>query len=237
MRHAIMRFQTLALLLVFFSTSGKGFSQDALTYVDLVKRLVDLEHIATLPQQGETSKQWSSYDRSSKYDEETGKYIKWDANGDGGHMIRQEGDSWVMAEMKGPGCIFRIWSALSRMGHVKIYLDGQPNPVVDLPFKEYFTGKTAPFNYPALSYHLADQGCRGENLYFPIPYQKSCKIVAEKDWGAYYHFNYVTFPKGTKIPTFSADLSPESLTALKEVNDFLKNKTYMFGLDEILLEE
>jgi hypothetical protein len=223
MKQAMIRFQTLALLVVCFSSAGAGFSQDTLSYVDLVKRLVDLEHIATLPQPGETSKQWSSYDRSSQYDAEIGTYVKWDANGDGGHMIRQEGDSWVMAEMKGPGCIFRIWSALSKMGHVKIYLDGQQDPAVDLPFKEYFTGKTAPFNYPALSYHLADQGCRGENLYFPIPYQKSCKIVAKKDWGAYYHFNYMTFPKGTKVPTFSADLSPESLNALKEVNDFLEN--------------
>ena len=30
----------------------------------------------------------------------------------------------VMAEMEGPGCIWRIWSALAEQGHVKIYLDG-----------------------------------------------------------------------------------------------------------------
>ena len=112
---------------------------------------------------------------------------QWDANGDGDQFIRQEGDTLVMAEMNGPGCIWRIWSATAEQGHVKIYLDGQEQPAVDLPFQEYFTGKSQPFAYPALSYQLADVGSRGHNLYVPIPYQKSCKVVADKGWGAYYH--------------------------------------------------
>jgi hypothetical protein len=186
--------------------------------------MVDLERLAVLPQPGETCKQWSSFDRASTYDPGTGTYVNWGANGDGGHTIRKEEDGWVMAEMEGPGCIYRIWSALSKQGRVKIYLDGGEEPVVNLPFKEYFTGKTAPFNYPSLSYHNADQGSRGENLYFPIPYQKSCKIVAEKDWGAYYHFNYVTYPKGTTVPTFTTDLAPDAIAALEKVDDFFRNR-------------
>ena len=50
-----------------------------------------------------------------------------------------------------------------------------------------------------LSYNLADRwAASGQNLYMPIPYQKSCKIVADEGWGAYYHFTYGTFPKGTQ---------------------------------------
>ena len=64
-----------------------------------------------------------------------------------------------------------------------------------------------PFNYPALSYNLADGTASGQNLYLPIPYQKSCKVVADKDWGNYYHFNYATYPAGTVLPTFSAELA------------------------------
>ncbi len=82
------------------------------------------------------------------YDEKTGKYIDWDANGDGNGIIRTEGDRVVMAEMKGPGCIWRIWSAAAGKGHVKIYLDDQPEPVVDLPFIAYFDGKHAPSSTP-----------------------------------------------------------------------------------------
>jgi hypothetical protein len=62
------------------------------------------------------------------------------------------------------------------------------------------------------------------NLYFPIPYQKSCKIVADKGWGGYYHFNYVTYPKGTKLPTFKAELTAEEKAAVKQVGDFLREK-------------
>jgi hypothetical protein len=202
--------------------TNEGTAKD-LKYVDLVNRLTNLEALAVLPEPGETCQQWSSYDRASRFDSATGKYLNWDANGDGNGIIRTEGKLQVMAEMKGPGCIWRIWSALSEKGHVKIYLDGQEKPVIDLPFKEYFTGKTAPFDYPSLSYHLADQGSRGENLYIPIPYQKSCKIVAEEGWGAYYQFVYTTYPEGTKIPTFQAKLTPEEDAALRKVDAFFKN--------------
>jgi hypothetical protein len=194
------------------------------SYADLVHQLNDLQRLATLPAEGDTCRQHSSWDRASKYDAKTGKYVAWDANGDGGGIIRQEGKQAVFAEMEGPGCIWRIWSALPEKGHVKIYLDGSDTPAVDLAFADYFDGKHAPFNYPMLSYRLEDVGSRGQNLYFPIPYQKSCKIVADEKWGAYYHFNYETFPKGTQVPTFSAKLAEDNAAALREVNDYFAKR-------------
>jgi len=201
-----------------------ALAEETLSYADLVKQLTSLERLAVLPAQGETCAQWSSYDRASKYDEATGKYVRWDANGDGGGIIRREGPLSVFAELEGPGCIFRVWSALPQKGHVKIYLDGSDKPVVDMPFADYFDGKHEPFNYPQLSYRLEDVKSRGQNLYFPIAYQKSCKIVAEDKWGAYYHFNYVTYPKGTKVPTFSPELVKENAAVLKEVDDYFRDK-------------
>ena len=199
-------------------------AQESFSYPDLVSRLIDLEHLAVLPADGESCQQWSSWDRASKYDTEEGKYIAWAANGDGGGVIRREGEQSIMAEMEGPGCIWRIWSARALDGHVKIYLDGQETPAVDLPFKSYFTGETTPFNYPMLSYDLSTLGCSGQNLYYPIPYQKSCKIVAEKGWGAYYQFVYTTYPKGTKLPTFSTELAAKHADALTRVNAFLEDR-------------
>ena len=43
---------------------------------------------------------------------------------------------------------------------MKIYLDGSAEPVVDLPFKNYFSGDTAPFDFSAVSYDLVENGCR-----------------------------------------------------------------------------
>ncbi len=199
-------------------------AEESLSYADLVHRMTSLERLAVLPAPGEKCTQCSSYDRASKYDETTGKYQAWDANGDGGGIIRREGNKVVMAEMEGPGCIWRIWSADAKQGHVRIYLDGQETPAVDLPFAKYFSGDTAPFAYPALSYNLNHKGCSGQNLYFPIPFQKSCKVVADEGWGNYYHFTFDTFPKGTKVPTFTPALAVDNAVALKQVNEYFEKR-------------
>jgi hypothetical protein len=104
-----MRKELLGLLIVVGLTSSVQADGQKLSYVDLVHRITDLEYLSTLPAQGDQCAQWSSYDRKSRYDTASGKYIGWDANGDGGGIIRKEGDKVVMAEMQGPGCIWRIW--------------------------------------------------------------------------------------------------------------------------------
>lgn len=213
MKHSLPTFSVILL-------SFCGFAaQETLTYPDLVQRLTDLEYLAILPAAGEEGSQWSSYDRRSRYDAATDKYIDWDANGDGNGIIRKEGDKSVLAEMTGPGCIWRIWSAMPKEGHVRIYLDGASEPAVDLPFIGYFDRKNAPFTRSAIVHTVG----RGWNNYTPIPYQKSCKIVADQGWGMYYHFTYATFPKHTQVPTFSRDLDGVALAALDKANDVLSH--------------
>ena len=192
-------------------------SEQILTYEDLAARLTSMERLATLPGSGENCMQWSSYDRNSRYDAAAEKYVAWDANGDGDGYIRKEGDQIVMAEMKGPGCLWRIWSAAPKDGHVRIYLDGATEPAVNLPFIGYFDGKNEPFTRSALVHTVA----MGWNNYTPIPFQKSCKVVADKNWGQYFHFTYGTFPPGTVVPTFKRALSTSELAALDRANTIL----------------
>ncbi|MBE0536688.1 MAG: DUF2961 domain-containing protein [Phycisphaerae bacterium] len=194
---------------------------EAFTYVDLIGHLTDLERLAVLPADGERCEQWSSYDRASKYDAAADRYVGWDANDDGPGIIRREGDLEVFAEIEGPAVIWRIWSAQDGPGHVKIYLDGGETPAVDLPFKAYFDLSTEPFTRPALVHKVA----QGLNNYTPIPFQKSCKIVAEKNWGRYYHFTYTKYPKGTKLPTFSMKLTDAESEALDRANALLTAET------------
>ena len=204
-------------------------------YSDLVSRLTDMQQLAVLPEAGERCAQWSSWDRASKWDEQAGKFVGWDANGDNNGMIRAEGDSFVMAEMDGPGCIWRIWSAAPQAGHVRIYLDGSETPAVDLPFAGYFDLQNEPFVYPSLVYDAAS----GKNCYVPIPYAKSCKVVADKDWGAYYHFVYTTFPKGTVVPTFSRAMSGRDRLALAVADKYLSEMlgTPPAGADPVFAEQ
>lgn len=199
---------------------GTMVMAENITYIDLVKRLTDIERLAVLPNPGETCGQWSSYNRKSCFDVGTGKYKDWSANDDGYGIIRKEGNLSVLAEMEGPGCIWRIWSAGALTGHVKIYLDGNTEPVLDLPFSGYFSRNNPPLSYSSLVYYAAG-GC---NCYVPIPYQKSCKILAEDKWGHYYHFTYQTFPKDTVIPTFRRDLSAPEKAAMENVDLFLNQK-------------
>jgi hypothetical protein len=193
---------------------------ESYTYPQLVKRMTDLEELAKLPPPGEKTSLASSYDRASKYDAATDKYMRWDANGDGGGIIRKEGDKSVLMDVQGPGCIWRTWSATAGEGHVQIYLDGSAEPTVDLPFKGYFDGKTAPFNRPNLVY-IPSPAAHGLDNFTPIPFQKSCKIVAEKGWGSYYQFTYTLFPAGTTVPTFTMGLGAADSAALDEADKIL----------------
>lgn len=217
MRRPFDPLNIIAALLMATCAFQAAQAAETLSYPDLVRRYIDLEHLAVLPEPGEKGAMWSSWDRASTYDAATDKYVNWFANADGGGFIRKEGNQIVMAEMEGPGCIWRIWSAGPGGGHVKIYLDGTAEPAVDMPFGDYFTGTNAPFNFKSLSYYT---WASGGDLYMPIPYQKSCKILADEKWGAYYHITYTTFPKGTTVPTLRKNMAAEDVAALKELDEF-----------------
>jgi len=215
-----MRLACIAIASAFLVTAAHA---DTLTYADLCHRLTNLDGLATLPPDGEKSAEATSYDRGSQYDAANDKYVNWGANGDGngGGMFNQ--DKVTMADITGPGCIDRIWSAAPGSGHVRIYLDGSSTPAVDLPFTDYFSGKAAPFTRPNLCYKTgADgRGAGGLDNFVPIPFQKSCKIVADQGWGNYFHFGYTQFPPGTIVSTFTGTLSPEDNAALDEANAVL----------------
>jgi len=202
------------------------------TYKDIISKLYDLPTLAELPEKGEKGALFSSYDRRSKYDEKTDTYINWFANDDWAGVIRQESENVVLAEIDGPGVIWRMWSATVADGNVKIYLDGKLT--VDLPWKDYFNRKVAPFNREGLVYTTK---AGGANNYTPIPFQKSCKIVSKATieqskkfdidpgvWGKFFHFNYTIFPKGTKVKTFQMKLSRSEDKALDKANEILTTK-------------
>ncbi|MHC4637116.1 MAG: hypothetical protein ACYTBV_06365, partial [Planctomycetota bacterium] len=198
-----MRVRTVFLVVIvtlFFSgvaVRGQDYRQ-RLGYDDLVRRLYDLELLVRPPVPGEKSGNWSSFDRGAKFNEKTGHYEDWAANADGRGFISKEGDEIVVAQMKGPGVIWRIWSARPEEGHIKFYIDGKEQPVLDIPFKAYFNNKDGMFAYPELV-HVKS---RGHNSFIPISYQQSCKVVLQGKWGAYYQVTYSTFPEGTAVPSF-----------------------------------
>ena len=97
-------------------------AQDTLSSPELVKRLYDIEYLATVPEKGEQSGNFSSYDRRSKYDTSTQTYVQWGANGDGTGFIRKEEDGIVVFEKEGPWCYLVFLECLSqRRAHQNIH--------------------------------------------------------------------------------------------------------------------
>lgn len=183
---------------------------EELDFSYFVRALTALDRLPILDD-GVTCAQFSSYDRASRYDEKADTYIAWGANGDSGHYVRIEPDGEaVMAEMQGPGCIVRIWSA-NPQGKIRFYLDGDTRPTYEWSFADLFADKVPPFKSP-----IAGMAGRGANSYLPIPYARSCKVTADKAHRQYYHIGYKTFPKTTAVKTFRLPLSDDESKLLAQ---------------------
>ena len=190
---------------------------ETFTYPGLVAYMKDLERLSLIPDPEEKVRTFSSYDRASAYSPGNDAYANWGANNDGaGFIRRQEDGRRVLAEMTGPGTIWRINGATKSNGHMLIYLDGSPTPAVDLAWNDVFGRTQAPFTHPSLAYTAAG----GMSNHYPIPYKTTCKVVVSDDWNSYFYFDYTTFPKGTVLPTFTRNLAPEDLEALSDLNKF-----------------
>ncbi len=195
------------------------------SYVDIVNQMLDMEHLARLPQAGETSGEWTSYDRSSRYDEENDVYVSWHSNGDGGgYSFPQEttpkGNRRLVADLEGPGVMWRIWSAQAENGLIEIYIDGEEEPTISKPFSQLFTGTDDVFAYRGLSYNVS----QGKNCYLPITYNESCKVYLYSGWGNYYEFTYSTLAEGATVESMPKAFSDSDKAALSRVNDFFRSR-------------
>lgn len=168
-----------------------------ITTASLLHEMTDLAGMAEYPKPAYTCKQFSSYDRKSKSPTED-----WFANGDCGQYLRIENrqgrQEHVMMDATGPGAVVRIWSA-NPAGILRVYLDGAEAPVLEAPMTDLLGG-----TYGGLPKPISGEYSKGWNLYFPIPYSKSCKITSDKG-GFYYHVNYRTYEAGTQVEPFKID--------------------------------
>jgi len=209
----------LAILLLILSIAGCAGSNrlfkakqsaQPVAFTNLLNELTDLTILAEVPDYQFTYKQASSYDRRS-----TNPYDKtetnWFANADAGQFIRVENktgtNEYVMMDANGPGAIVRIWSA-NPGGIIRIYLDGNEKPEIEMPMKEILNGKNKLFPNP-----ICYVAARGWNSYMPIPYAKHCKITTtQKD--VYYHVGFRTYDAETKVLTYSIEDAKANLPAI-----------------------
>lgn len=198
----------------FLMVLAVGLASSAATAWQPTGQLEELYDDTLLPRlrPGVVAASFSSYDRTGGNDDGfSGTYSK----------LREEDGNSVIAEMEGPGCIYRMWfthsawkedGLLDRKGeHIRVYLDGAEEPALDVPIENLFDDSLPHFPQP-----IAGQGIGGFYSYIPIPYRESCKVVIEGLGVRFYQLNYVTFPSDEGLQNFRMDLSRGEKQALKK---------------------
>jgi hypothetical protein len=127
------------------------------------------------------------------------------------------GGEGVLADLKGPGCIYRVWlgGGADRMLH--FYFDGERSPRLSLRFSgqhgepDFGAAGSLPLTsggvdlcYPPM---MATGVAGGSYLetgisFMPMPFRNSCKITMEPAGNKYVQVNYKLYPAGTKLSTF-----------------------------------
>ncbi len=139
----------------------------------------------------------------------------------------------TIAEIEGPGCIYRIWSGGDPGARFKFYFDGQKEAGVCLSFSgqsgepepqkagilPFTSGIELEMGYPPMMETGVKNGPHLETgiCYKPIPFEKSCKITIEPAVERkYFQINYHLLPKGTPLKTFDlAAISQEEIQRIK----------------------
>ncbi len=215
------------LMLTWFSGSVIITSLNAgtpdVTFRSLLQEMADRTTITHWPDHAYKSLQASSYNRTSVAPDKPG----WFADSDGVSWIREELNGgkkeYVIMEHNGPGCITRMWTPYfyynfnNRTGpNVKIYLDGNKNPIINENFIALLTGNGS--IHPPFAVYTARAGI----CFLPIPFSKSCKITLD-DKAFYNIINYRAYSTGTSVQTFTSDLYIKASSLLAATAELLRN--------------
>ena len=142
----------LIILVTFYA--GSAFSQNL---EDEIRKLAQIDLLPQF-QSNFVDKQVSSYDTTGGNDDGfSGKYS----------FLRKENGNLVIADLKGPGVIQRIWTPTPTEDTIQFYFDGESVPRIELKFIDLFSGKQHPFLRPVVGNEIGGYYC-----YLPIPYEK-----------------------------------------------------------------
>ncbi len=142
----------------------------------------------------------SSYDRTGGNDDGfSGKHS----------FVRKEPGGLVIADLKGPGVIYRIWTPTPTDDVMEFYFDNEEKPRISVRFRDLFSGKEFPFLSPVVGV-----GAGGFYSYLPLGYKESCKVLLKAERLMFYQINYATYPAGTGIQSYTARPGVEFTTHL-----------------------
>jgi hypothetical protein len=157
---------------------------------DLTYFLRRLRDVQTLPElEPSTIAMSSTWDRSG-------------GNSDGWDFKSVDGDTNVLLDVDGPGCIHRLYTGLLGAWvegtRIQIFLDHAARPLFDMPVNEFFSEIGGAFPYPLLSTRTYP------GSHVPIPFATHCRVQLvspPRAWGVYWQLTYSSYPAGTPVET------------------------------------
>lgn len=138
-------------------------------------------------------------------------------------FLRVANGEAVIFDEPGAGAITRIWMTMGDAGgsarldanvRIRIRVDGESAPRVDLPLPELFDGTHAPFVPPLALDLFASSG--GNVSYVPIPYRRGCTVslVGAESARIWYQIGFHRLASATGVTSFRGD---EDLSGLARV--------------------
>lgn len=176
--------------------------------ISISSELRKLNEIGDLPkyESDARSYQISSYDTTGgNEDGFNGKYSFLRRNPDG---------SLVIFDVVGAGVINRFWTPTPTDDTLDFYIDNPNKITFSIKYLDLFSGKCYPFVSP-----LCDNQLGGYFCYFPIPFQKSCKIVYRGKKLQFHQIQYKLFTDSKKVKSFSPDLNYHEKLVLEKVKE------------------
>jgi hypothetical protein len=111
----------------------------------------------------------------------------------------------VLLDVKGPGCVYRIWFTAKNWdtrGIIRIYFDGSTTPTVEMTLTEFFGGTVSPFLAPLVGNYLSSSG--GYYSYVPMSFVAGCRITSTNAATMnYFNVWYHRFATAEGITTFN----------------------------------
>ena len=141
----------------------------------------------------------SSYDRTGGNDDGfSGKYS----------FVRKDAEGLVLADLKGPGVIYRVWTPTPSDDVMEFLFDGELQPRVSVKFRDLFLGK-----HPAFPRPLVGFGVGGYYCYVPLPFAKSCVVRMRAPRVQFYQINYALYSPETPLATYNPQPTTAELEA------------------------
>lgn len=170
-------------------------------------------HLNKLPeyQTGTFCHQISSYDTTGGNDDGfSGRYS---------HLRRNADSTLVIFDQEGPAVIERIWTPTPSDDSLAFYVDDKL--ALKICFRDLFSGKVMPFVLPLCGNQLGGYYC-----YWPILFQKNCKIVYLGKRIQFIQIQYRKYPAKTMVNSFNSLTSAQDLACFRQLKSLWAKPDY-----------